>query len=267
MVREVSALIVSTNDIYKAATQIPFNMLDYFFVSRLAFFELYYSIEHRYSIVRKVIADYVLYDDVIKATSQFPLSSVENEWEFIKRDLGNQLGILGLIFTDITALAVISQPEKYNEAMVNVAVKEVIYPRIENTEHNKLLFEMAYNQIKQQSQESASSLPIYKIGNEELLLHIYKLMKEDDVIEDDVNLQTFIHMVSIAKANIITPKKKTMYILTLGFIKKCIYGDKKTWFRQVCDSIGIEPTRATKGKTSYDQWCTKLQKLVSNYSK
>ncbi|MBQ9821961.1 MAG: hypothetical protein IJM58_07535 [Muribaculaceae bacterium] len=267
MVRDVSAMILSTDDIFKAAEQIPFNMLDYFFVSRLAFAELYISIEHRYSIVRKIISDYVLNDDVIKAASQFPLNSDENELEFIKRDLGNQLGILGLMFTDIIALEVISQPENYNEAMINVAVKDVIYPRIENTEHNKLLFEMAYNQIKQQSQESVSSFPIYHIGNEELLLHIYKFMREEDVITDEVNLQTFIHMVEMAKANIITPKKKTMFYLSLGTIKNCVVGDRKAWFKQICNSIGIEPTGATKGKPSYDQWCSELQKLVSKYPK
>ena len=270
-VRNTAQHISRYDDIYKAASELPYDMRAYHMQSSFACTEICATIEHRPETVSKVIDKYVLSPEIDKYIVNNSIFDASMDFDFIEHDCGNFFDLMQHIKFDIAALKAIAHPSEYDKDYLITAL-ERIAERIKPTPENQAAMMWCYSTLINDARNShgdqekdAHVEKKYEITAEKPLFEIFDYLKKTKVIiSNDITFHTFRHVVESADASLIQPKTKWKYNVALTFARECIKGESEAWTKDVCASLKIKSNGLTKNIDKDSLWYEELVKLFKN---
>ena len=270
-VRNTAQHVSRYDDIYKAASELPYDMRVYHMQSSLACTEICATIEHRPEIVSKVIDKYVLSPEIDKHIVNNSIFDASMEFDFIEHDCGNFFDLMQHIKFDIAALKAIAYPSEHDKDYLITAL-ERIAERIKPTPENQTAMMWCYSTLIKNAQNSSGiqkkdvhEETKYVIAAEKPLFEIFDYLKKTEVIiSNDITFPVFRSVVESANASLIHPKIKWKYHVALTFARECITGGAEAWTKDICSSLKIKSNGLTKNIDKDSLWYKELVKLFKN---
>ena len=277
IVKEMASHIAKSSSIYSVAAELykEYNELHYMYF-RLSIKELYNNYPGNQKVLSFVIDKYVINNTVREVFLTKLFQNDDFEIEFIKRNIDGAYSFLCAIQTILQAMAITAHPSQYKESQLTTAIEKVIKPAIESSKENAEKFAFAYDvqkakdalkaeeeqakQVKAEKTEDPQSK--YKIENEKLLLDIYKILKEQKIISNDVSFVLINKIVANGDASIIKPHKKWAFYIALYFMKDSIGNHTKEWIADITKSLGIKQNALTQNKPIYEELYELLEETV-----
>ena len=167
MVNDIAAHISSTNDLYEAAATLPYDINQYYIYSLDCLVEITFAINNQVPILPQVVDEYISTDIVCEVFTSAFYTDSNLQFEFVKRDLGNQHNILYHASLDILTIDIVSHPIKYDEAAVNVAHDQYLYKRLDNMQLNMDVRKIAEDSLRKKVEEGdKKEVKKYKLKSE-----------------------------------------------------------------------------------------------------
>ncbi len=281
MVRNTAKVIADSDDIYKAADNLPYDMRAYFLMSSTAFFIVYPNIEYEHEIVAQVIQDFILSENIDQYIISNPDLDKSKKYEFILKNREDFFSMMENIKEDITALTIISHAKDFGEEKVTWAVYRIA-DRLKPTLANKAAWYYSYDTLfptdqkdevnsqttKNQEQDKKTlkpdeDSPLFETKDDKQCIDVYYFLIDTKVLDKcTTSLPSFLNAIAHADMSSITPKAKTRFRSAVARLKWAIKGDANLWARIACKSIGHTPSSAAGNSTNSGAWFDDLCKLL-----
>lgn len=272
MLRKMADMVVVSDNLKAVAHQLPYQPTEMYYKGNLALSECANSFGSSQLVLAHVVDKYVASDNLMKAINDLFATIIndKSKIDYIDSNVGDQWAMFLRMCIDTCDLYIISHTEEHTREQVQFALDD-IQKRLELNEYNKRAFDHAECFMKELVQSKSAtretSTPLYIIGNDRLLLHIFSYLQETEVISPDFSLQTFYSAIERADVSQMHPLLPDKFKSSLGIIKHCIKQRKKEWLRDVCASINIVPKQASSNNTNHGRWYEDLCEIVSKQLK
>ena len=114
IVGEISNHISSSKDIYKAIATLPYNILDYYYVSLMTFLEIKSFKDTNSAVIKHLVNKNILKDSITSVFPWKPTFDEQQQIEYIDEELGDGYSLLSRITVDIISIDAFVNPEKYD---------------------------------------------------------------------------------------------------------------------------------------------------------